>query len=301
MAAAPLSASTIFDLTGAVALVTGGGTGLGLIAAVSLATNGAKVYITGRRKEKLDQAVKAHAQGLKGSIHAIQGDVGSKEDLLRVAAEVEKADGKLHILVNNAGVEGPVTKLGEKAAELSVEELSQLHLSNESVEDWDHVFRINNHALFFATMAFLPLLSKGNAAPPPSASPKTFAGSVINITSISGIVKMSQDHYAYNSSKAAANHLTQMMAHELRFRTNLNLRFNAIAPGLFATEMTTKQSDDKGRSDPTALAGFANPAGRGGDEAEFAGLVLLLASNQFITGQVIAVDGGFVTAVSSTR
>ncbi|EPQ25734.1 uncharacterized protein PFL1_06728 [Pseudozyma flocculosa PF-1] len=297
----PLAASNIFDLTGAVALVTGGGTGLGLIAALALATNGAKVYITGRRKEKLDQAVNAHSQGLKGSLVAIQGDVGSKDDLIRIAAEVEKADGKLHVLINNAGVEGPVTNLGDDPSKLSVEEYSRMHLENESVADWDALFRVNTHAVFFATMAFLPLLSRANAAPPAGAAGKAFSASVINITSISGIVKMCQNHYAYNASKAAANHITQMMSHELRFRTNLGLRFNAIAPGLFASEMTTKQSDDQGRSDPNNLGAHANPAGRGGQESEFAGLVLLLASNAFMTGQVVAVDGGFVSAVSAAR
>ncbi|PWZ01185.1 NAD(P)-binding protein [Testicularia cyperi] len=299
-----LEAGAIFDLRGAVAVVTGGGTGLGLTAAIALASNGAKVYITGRRKQKLEEAVDTYSPGLSGSLVAIQGDVSSKEDLARVAAEVKAQDGKLHILVNNAGIEGPVTKFpDEQVSELTADEISRAHLANETFEAWDQLFRVNTASVFFSTMTFLPLLAEGNKAPLASQlqSNGGWTGGVINITSISGSVKLSQFHYAYNASKGAADRLTQMLAHELRFRSpNVGVRVNSLAPGLFASEMTAGKSE-KGKTNPDDVKGHANPAGRVGTEQEFAGLILLLASNQFITGQVVAVDGGFLTAVASSR
>lgn len=290
-----LKASSLFDLTGKIALVTGGGTGLGLTAALALASNGAKVYISGRRKEKLDEAVSEYSSQISpGSLVAVQGDVSSKESLASIASTIKSAEGKLHILVNNAGVEGPMTKFDSSSLSgLSAEEISSAHLSSESFEAWDGLFRINTASVFFSTMTFLPLLSASHTP--------TFTSSVINITSISGIVKLSQYHYAYNASKAAANHLTQMLAHELRFRTNIGIRVNAIAPGLFSSEMTSGGKSEKGKTNSDDVKGHENPAGRVGSEQEYAQLVLLLAANAFMTGQIVAVDGGFVSAVAANR
>ncbi len=166
-------------------------------------------------------------------------------------------------------------------------------------QSWDKVFSINNHSLFFSTMTFLPLLARGNDSPPSSRSasfPK-WTASVINITSISGIVKFSQSHYGYNSSKAAANSLTQMLAHELNFRAKLGVRVNAIAPGYFMTEMTAGAGSGN-RVDPQdeKAQKFDNPAGRCGTEQEMAQLCLYLATNLFQQGQVIVLDGGITTA-----
>lgn len=295
MSSPTLAASSLFNLTGKTALVTGGGTGLGLTAALALASNGATVYISGRRKEKLDEAVSEYSSQVgSGKLVAIQADVSSKEDLAKIASTIKKDVGKLHILVNNAGVEGPMTKFPPSSvASLSAEELSEAHLKSETFDAWDTLFRINTASIFFSTMTFLPLLAASHDA--------TWKSAVINITSISGIVKLSQFHYAYNASKAAANHLTQMLAHELRFRSNLGVRVNAIAPGLFSSEMTSGGKSDKGKTSSDDVKGHENPAGRVGSEDEYAQLVLLLAGNGFMTGQVVAVDGGFVTAVAASR
>ncbi|SPO28817.1 related to NAD(P)H-dependent oxidoreductase [Ustilago trichophora] len=290
-----LAANTLFDLTGKIALVTGGGTGLGLTAALALASNGATVYISGRRKEKLDDAVNEYAATVgAGELIAVQGDVSSKEDLATIASTIKTQSGLLHILVNNAGVEGPCTKFPpESVSSLSAQDLSAAHLSSETFESWDTLFRINTASIFFSTMTFLPLLHASHT--------DRWTSAVINITSISGIVKLSQYHYAYNASKAAANHLTQMLSHELKFRTNLGVRVNAIAPGLFSSEMTSGGKSDKGKTNKDDVKGHANPAGRVGEEEEYAQLVLLLANNGFMTGQIVAVDGGFVSAVAANR
>lgn len=224
----------------------------------------------------------------------VQGDVSSKSDLASIASTIKEAEGKLHVLVNNAGVEGPMTKFEpSRVASLTAEEISSAHLASESFEAWDSLFRINTASIFFSTMTFLPLLAASHT--------DSWTSAVINITSISGIVKLSQFHYAYNASKAAANHLTQMLAHELKFRSNLGVRVNAIAPGLFSSEMTGGGKSDKGKTDPEHVKGHENPAGRVGSEEEYAQLVLLLATNGFMTGQVVAVDGGFVSAVAASR
>ncbi|PWN89253.1 NAD(P)-binding protein [Acaromyces ingoldii] len=285
-----LFAGDLFNLEGAVALVTGGGTGIGLMAAKALAANGAKVYITGRRAGVLEEAIKAHGAHLKGSLVAVQADVSSKADLKRVLGEIK--EGVLHILVNNAGIEGPVTKLDDNVQ--SGYDLSRRHIENEDFPDWGRVFQINTHSIFFATMTLLPLLEAGNKKPPPKTA--NWTASVINITSISGQVRLSQSHYAYNASKAAANHLSSMLAHELNFDRKIGVRVNALAPGLFATEMTSKKPSNAGVSSPDDLVGFANPAGRTGTEAEMANAVLLFSTNTFVNGQTLAVDGGFVTA-----
>lgn len=312
-----IPASSLFDLSGAVALVSGGGTGIGLMAARGLASQGAKVYITGRRLPVLESATKAHNQSLSqhgGSLVPIQVDVTDKKSLEAAAQQIEKADGKLHILVNNAGVEGVVTHFtaddftsGSDADKASL--IAKRFWERESFDDWDATFKPNVAAVFFATMAFLPLLAKGNEQPPKAyvdvaGSKHAWTASVINITSISGIVKTAQNHYPYNASKAAANHITQMLAHELQFSAKIGVRVNAIAPGLFATEMTTKKAtlESGGQSQESDLdPRMANPAGRAGLEADMAQAVLFLSTCRFTTGVVLPVDGGFVTSAASNR
>lgn len=118
-------------------------------------------------------------------------------------------------------------------------------------------------------MALLPLLAAGNATPPTARRGSPWSSAVINITSISGIVKVAQNHYAYNASKASANSLTLMLAHELNFSSKINVRVNALAPGLFASEMTAGGAASKdGVTDPSSMGDHSNPAGRTGDAEE---------------------------------
>jgi NAD(P)-dependent dehydrogenase (short-subunit alcohol dehydrogenase family) len=141
-------------------------------------------------------------------------------------------------------------------------------------------------------MTLLPLLDAGNKKPPAGRN-SNFISSVINITSISGIVKISQGHYAYNSSKAATNSLTMMLANELKFGSAANIRVNAIAPGLFPTEMTSRgKASTDGITHPDQLSGFINPAGRPGEAEEMANAILFLATNSYVTGQVSEIRFG---------
>ncbi|GAA5998217.1 SDR family NAD(P)-dependent oxidoreductase [Rhodotorula paludigena] len=297
MSSAHFAASRLFSVKGLVAVVSGGGTGIGLMATQALAANGARVYIVGRRQEALDNVVKTYNQGVEGEIIALPGDVTSKDDVKRLAAEVKQREGGLHLLVNNAGIAGPKTKVSKD--DDSVETWSQ-KLLEEPVEGWDDVFRTNVTNIFLMTSAFLPLLAKftygGDAAG--RAIYEKYQTGVINIASISGLTKLSQSHFAYNASKAAATHLTRMMSTEF---AHTGVRINSINPGVFPSEMTGSGSDENNK---TSLEGEFDPssmnlmAKRAGSEEDMGGTILYLASRagQYTTGTYIPVDGGALAA-----
>ncbi|KAL9632065.1 MAG: hypothetical protein Q9164_005546, partial [Protoblastenia rupestris] len=99
-----LEISNLFNVKGRVALVTGGGSGIGLMATQALAVNGAKVYIVGRTEEKLETVVKAHGQNIAGEIIPITADITNKEDIARLVKDIESREKCLCVLINNAGV-----------------------------------------------------------------------------------------------------------------------------------------------------------------------------------------------------
>lgn len=239
--------------------------------------------ITGRRAEAVEKAASEHTSKLDGSLIALQGDVTSKSDLSRIASEISSREGgKLHVLVNNAGIagsQGAKTKLD--VGNVDAEQYAAKHLESETLEGWNKVFETNVAGVFFTTMSLLPLLVAGNASPPQCCLEtgsddklRPWHASIINITSISGQVKTNQNHYAYNASKASATHLTQMLSHELRFHAGFGVRVNAIAPGVFPSEMTTDTSgnDPKGAGmthpETGKLREMAGPPGRPGTEEE---------------------------------
>lgn len=262
------------------------------MATQSLAVNGAKVYITGRTKEKLDRVVDLYGKDISGEIVAITADVTSKESIQKLVDEISAKESKLDILINNAGISSAKQDTDRE----DPKELQQELFHNTSkVSDWEDVMRTNVMQLFFVTTAFLPLLSKSTENTP------GWSSTVINISSISGIIKASQHHFAYNASKAAAIHLTKMLAHEIA-DSGVKIRVNNIAPGVFPSEMTAKESDDKQKSslEKEKYEGKV-PAGRPGKDEDMAGAVLFTASNQYLNGQTIVVDGGYVLATGSVN
>jgi NAD(P)-dependent dehydrogenase (short-subunit alcohol dehydrogenase family) len=136
---------------------------------------------------------------------------------------------------------------------------------------------------FFTTTAFLPLLSAAAKNRP------NFRAGVINVASISGITRTSQHQFKYNVSKAAAIHLTQLLAQELR-RPGVNVRVNAISPGIFPSEMTANESDEQNKSSISTGASFGEkkgiPANRPGADADMAQAALYLACNQYAFNSV---------------
>lgn len=259
------------------------------MAAQALAVNGAKVYITGRTEEKLEKVTELYGVDAPGQIIPIQADITKKESISKLVEEVSTRENFLSILINNAGISSKTQKTEHEDAG----KLQQSLFAEGDIDEWDGVFRTNVSQLFFMTSAFLPLLQKG------SEQEHGYSSTVINITSISGIVKVAQHHFAYNASKAAAIHLTKMLAHEVT-SSNLRIRVNNIAPGVFPTEMTANESDEKQKSFiPKEKYEQKVPASRPGKEEDMASAVLFASTNQYLNGQTVVVDGGYVLAAGS--
>ncbi|GAB7364934.1 hypothetical protein MBLNU230_g5722t1 [Neophaeotheca triangularis] len=281
-----MKASSLFDVSHITALVTGGATGVGLMITQALVANGAKVYITGRRQEVLDQTVKLYSTG-PGSIHAIQGDVSKKDECIRLASELSQKESKgLHLLVNNAGV------ARDQKTQFAVAGMPQMdspeaiskHFLQTPEESWDETFRINVTGAYYMSMAFLPLLAKGRDVTP------GYTSQIVNVSSISGAMKgMSGGQPAYAASKAAFTHLSRMLATTIK---DTKVRCNVIAPGPFPSEMTAGSSgeDNKSKLDMQVT----NPAGRVGHDTDMGATILFLAGKGgvFYNEQIMYPDGG---------
>lgn len=286
-----LSANKLFDLTGWTALVTGGGTGIGLMCSQALAANGAKVYITGRHIDSLENAAKQHSaptgNGDAGKLIPMIVDVQSKESIQELYKQISQKEPKLHLLVNNAGIDGP-TRSVEKAKD-SADALTE-ELNKDTVQDWQDVYATNVIGAYFMSTTFLPLLHAATAAE------YGFSASIVNITSISGITRTTQHHMPYNVSKAAAIQLTAMLAQEFS-EPGVKVRVNSIAPGIFPSVMTTDEAgpDQKSHIDASNYREKKGiPAGRPGKDEDMAIALLSLATNQYMTGETVRVDGGYL-------
>jgi len=280
----------LFNVNQKVALVTGGGSGIGLMATQALAVNGDKVYITGRTEEKLERVAELYNKSISGEIIPISADITDKASIDKLVKEVSSSESYLDILINNAGIAAGSLNTEYEDPEKLRESLFE---SSGDVSEWDGIFRTNVAQLFFMTTAFLPLLQKGTERE------HGWSSTVINITSISGIVKVSQHHFAYNASKAAAIHLTNMLAHEV-MTSNQRIRVNHIAPGVFPSEMTTNESNEIQKSH-ISKEKYAQkvPAARPGRDEDMASAVLFASTNQYLNGQSVVVDGGYVLAAGS--
>lgn len=280
--------SSLFSMKGRVALVTGGGSGIGLMATQALAVNGAKVYIVGRSAEKLQTVVDKYNKDIEGEIIPITADVTKKEDVAKLVKEIESREKCLCILINNAGISGSTLTTESQSAT----EMKQNLFDPESstFDDWTETYRTNVASVFFMTTAFLPLLQAS------SERHHGWSGTVINISSISGMVKSAQHHFSYNASKAAVIHLTRMLASEIA-ENGQKIRVNSIAPGVFPSEMTADESDEYQKSHiPKDKYADKVPASRPGRDVDMAQAVLMLAANQYLNGQTLAVDGGYTIA-----
>lgn len=212
----------LFSLKDYVCLVTGGGTGIGLMATQALSANGAKVYITGRRTEALDRAAKEHSpqrhsDSTCGQITPIgPTDVRSKDDLQQLVKEIEAKEGYLSLLVAAAGIPGPKEPRPDTD---DAKELKKHSWDSEGVDDWNETFNSDVTSVYWTTLALLPLLQ---------AAPADHYPSAIVISSMSGMMRHSQAHFAYNAAKAATAHLSKMMSKEF---ARYGVRVNSIAPG----------------------------------------------------------------------
>lgn len=258
------------------------------MATQALAVNGAKVYITGRTKEKLDKVVEKYSKDIAGEIIAVQADISNKAGVQKLYEDISKREKCVCVLVNNAGISGATFQTeSESAGEMR----KNLFEADEATfEDWNDTYNTNVTGLYFTTTAFLPLLQKS------SETHEGWSSTVINITSISGLIQKAQHHFAYNASKGAAVHLNRMLASEI-VSNGLKIRVNSIAPGVFPSEMTTDGSDDAQKSFiPKEKYAEKVPAGRPGKDEDMAATILFFATNQYLVGQTLAVDGGYTIA-----
>uniref|UniRef100_A0A0W0F6V2 Putative short-chain dehydrogenase n=1 Tax=Moniliophthora roreri TaxID=221103 RepID=A0A0W0F6V2_MONRR len=279
-----LKAANWANLQGRIALVTGGGTGLGLMMARGFAANGAKVYITGRREDVLREAVEQN----KGLV-ALQMDVTNKESIANGVKIVEEAESKLDILVNNAGHTGPASLfLVDKNAPEN-KNLGQALFDQHQFKEWQDIFALNSVSPFFVTTAFLPLLEKAARTRDDGQT-----SSVINISSIAGQLRTSLSVIPYGSTKAALDHLTTLLATEFALH-DIPVRVNGIAPGPFPSQLGGPEEVlSEMTKKPMPGAVNALPLKRPGKEEEIAAIALYLSSagGLYTNGITIRVDGG---------
>ncbi|KAK0502031.1 short-chain dehydrogenase [Armillaria luteobubalina] len=268
-------------------LVTGRGTGIGFMIAKAFAANGAKVYITGRRLDVLEN-IAATVTSVSGSIVPLQMDVTNEEGVKAGAKHIEEIDGKLDILVNNAGYAGARNQSGIQDQDFATKKhATEDPFEPETIQNWADLFRLNTIAPFFIVRAFQALLVKGASSRPQGMS------SVINISSVAA--KMNTSTYmssvAYNLTKATLDKLTLVLATSFAGR-GIPIRVNALQPGAFVSEIMTPEILEaiKTQQLPGQVAPI--PAGRHGSDAEMGMTALYLAVSDYTNGAVLRVDGG---------
>lgn len=243
-------------LDGKIALVTGANSGIGLATAREFAAEGAHVFLTARRKEKLDEAVAQIGENAT----ALQADVSSLGDLDRIFAQIQDEKGRLDIVVANAGI----ARYGT--------------LGSITEQDYDDIFDINVKGTLFTVQKALPLLPDG--------------ASVIVLGSIVGSKGMGSNS-VYASTKAAIRSFARTWTTDLRSR---RIRVNTISPGPIDTEGLQEllSSGPAGEARRNSIATTV-PLGRFGQPSEIAKAAVFLASedSSYITGIELFVDGGF--------
>ncbi len=255
------ASKSLFDLSGKTALITGGSRGLGLQIAEALGAHGAKLVLSARKADELKEA-QAHLKGLGIAADYIAADVSKQSDIERLADGAIEKLGHVDILVNNAGA-----SWGAPA-------------EDHPLEAWDKVFNLNIRGLFLLTQRI------GKR----SMIPRKY-GRIVNVASIAGIAGNPpgiMKTVAYNASKGAVVNFTRALAGEWGV---YGITVNALAPGFFPSKMTHGLLEELGVDNVKR----DTPLNRLGDDEDLKGAALLFASDasKHITGQILAVDGGY--------
>ena len=247
-------------LAGKTALVTGAGRGIGRATAVRLARDGARIAINFKGNTAAAEETKRAVEATGATAALIQGDVSVDAEADRVVKDaLAFGDGKLDILVNNAGI------------------TRDNLLLRMSAEDWDAVLDLNLRGAFLVTKAALRPMMKQRG------------GRIVNVSSISGVIG-NAGQANYSAAKAGLIAFTKTVAREMAVR---NITANAVAPGFVPTDLTSIVPKDIQDAMLKQI-----PLGRFGTAEDVANAIAFLASDEaaYITGQVLIVDGGMVTA-----
>jgi len=252
----------LFDVSGKVAVVTGGSRGIGAMIARGFVENGVRTYLTARKEEELN----ATAQELSalGECIAIPSNLGTLEGVSAFADAIREREEQLHILVNNAGATWGA-------------EFDEFPESG-----WDKIMDLNVKSLFFLTQQLAGALRAAGTAEDPAR--------VINIGSINGFTHSHMNNYSYSASKAAVHHLTRHLGADLAADY---INVNAIAPGFFPSKMTAHLLENE----KEMVKGI--PRGRLGNPEDAAGTAIYLSSraSAWVTGHTLALDGGYLALV----
>ncbi len=257
--------NNLFDISGKVALVTGGSRGIGATIAEGYVASGVRTYISSRKADACDAMAERLSE--QGECVSIPADLSSAEGIRFLAEEIASREKQLDILVNNAGATwgAPLEEFPQAA--------------------WDKVMEINVKSPFFLAQSLLPLLDQAARDEDPAR--------IIMVGSIDGLHVNRLPTFSYGPSKAAVHHLARMLASHLADRS---ITVNAIAPGPFPSKMMAHTLDTMGDQIRQGV-----PLGRIGEPADMAGVAIYLASkaSSYVTGVVIPVDGG-ITGCAGT-
>lgn len=247
-------------LSGKVALITGGTSGIGKATAIALAQAGAKVVVAGRRQVEGEETIR-QIQALGGEGFAVPADVSKEPDVQMLIEKIMTHYGRLDIAFNNAGVEQDPTPLAE-----------------QTEATYDRIMDINVKGVWLSLKHEIPALLKSGG------------GAIVNTSSVLGLVGGAMVPI-YTASKHAVEGLTKSLALEY---VSQGIRVNAVSPGPIQTEMFDRLSKANPEAIEQIIAG--EPMGRMGTPEEVANAVLWLCSDasSFVTGQSISVDGGIV-------
>ncbi|WP_420569190.1 SDR family NAD(P)-dependent oxidoreductase [Thalassovita sp.] len=253
----------LFDLSGKTALVTGGATGIGRMAAEGLVAAGARVLIASRKAEAC-QAVadELNKMGYAGSAEGFGGDVATEEGIADLVAEVSKRTDSLHILMNNAGRTWGAP------------------LGQHPYEAWDKLLRLNVTGMFHLTQSLLPLMLKASTPGDPAR--------VVNVGSVMGEIPKGTATYSYAVSKGAVHHMTRVLSNDLAPQ---GITVNAIAPGPFVSNMTAFAI---GTEEGQERSAKGIPLGRVGCPEDIAGTLQYLCGKggAYVSGAVLPLSGG---------
>lgn len=253
--AGELAPNQLFDLSGRTALVTGASSGLGVQFALTLQAAGAKVVVAARRLDRLESLCAAHPE-----LTSVACDIADPHSVEAAHRAIEDRVGPVDVLVNNAGTSIPT------------------RAEDEDLSDFRYVMDVNLVGAFRLTQLIgRRMIEQGG-------------GSIINVASILGLVAAAPNRQAaYCASKGGLINLTRELAAQW---ARYDIRVNALAPGFFPSEATAELLSDEAGS---SYIHRNTPMARAGRDGELSGALLLLASDagSFMTGQVIAVDGGW--------